>query len=61
VEAEEFLEAAARLCRERVWGSLVASIIVHPDVEKQHPQLIDRTVSQLEYGSVVINSNGSLG
>jgi hypothetical protein len=58
---EEFLTQASALCRNKLWGSLVASVIVHPDVEKQDQTLIDRIVPQLPYGSVVINSAGTLG
>ena len=31
---------------------------VHPEVEKQHPSLVDTTISKLHYGSIVINAAG---
>ena len=58
---EAFMAAASEMCTNKIWGSLVASVIVHPEVERAHPQLIDKSISQLHYGSVVINAAGFLG
>ena len=60
-EPESFMASASRVCREKIWGSLVVSVIVHPEVERAHPQLIDKSVAGLPYGSVVVNAAGFLG
>ena len=56
-----FLEAAATLCRTKVWGSLVVSVYIHPDIEKANPLLLEETIPKLQYGSVVVNAMGPVG
>jgi hypothetical protein len=60
-EPKAFLARATMICRDMLWGSLVASIVIHPEVEKLNPDIIDKAIAGLPYGSVVINSAGALG
>jgi hypothetical protein len=56
----EYIDKAVEFANHRLWGNLVASIIVHPDSMKD-PQIADaveRAIENLCYGTVVINSWG---
>jgi len=55
----EYLEAAVRFCNERLWGTLAATIIVHPASLKDPliAQAVERAIDDLRYGSVVVNHN----
>jgi acyl-CoA reductase-like NAD-dependent aldehyde dehydrogenase len=53
----EFLEAAVEFCNEQVWGTLAATIIVHPR-SLRDPLIaaaVERAIDDLRYGSVVVN------
>jgi acyl-CoA reductase-like NAD-dependent aldehyde dehydrogenase len=56
-EPAEFLAAATRFCNERLWGTLSASVIVHPETEKEPSAsaALEKTVAELRYGAVAIN------
>jgi hypothetical protein len=53
----EFLDQAVDFCNERLWGTLSASIIVHPRTvaDPEAREALERAIDRLEYGSVVIN------
>jgi acyl-CoA reductase-like NAD-dependent aldehyde dehydrogenase len=59
----EFLSEAVRFANERVWGTLVAILLVHPAALKDPDArtAVDRAISNLEYGSVMINTFPGLG
>lgn len=42
--APEFLAAAARFCNERLWGTLSATLVIHPAEEKSHPEALSKCV-----------------
>ncbi|WP_052668914.1 aldehyde dehydrogenase family protein [Nitriliruptor alkaliphilus] len=53
----EYIEQAVEFCNDRLWGSLSASIIVHPK-SLEDPLVADaveRAIDQLRYGSVIVN------
>lgn len=54
-DAAEFLQNAVAFCNERVWGTLNASILVHPRTEASLGARFDAAVAALHYGTVVIN------
>lgn len=57
----EFIGDAVKFANERMWGTLVASIIVHPASMKD-PQVaaaVDKAIADLHYGSILINSWGA--
>jgi hypothetical protein len=59
----EFLEQAVRFCNERLWGTLSASILVHPR-SLRNPQLaeaVERALSDLRYGTVALNAWHAVG
>ncbi|MBW3578251.1 MAG: aldehyde dehydrogenase family protein [Actinobacteria bacterium] len=53
----DFLARATELCNDRLWGTLAASIIVHPRSlnDPAVADAVDRAVADLRYGTVVIN------
>ncbi len=55
----EYLEAAVALCNERLWGTLAATIIVHPASLKDPliAEAVEHAIDTLRYGSVVVNHN----
>lgn len=53
----EFLDRFTTFCNERLWGTLNASILIHPRLEKDPTvgACLDRAVVALRYGAVAIN------
>jgi acyl-CoA reductase-like NAD-dependent aldehyde dehydrogenase len=53
----EYLEQAVEFCNERLWGTLSATIIVHPKSLKDPmvADAVERAIDDLRYGSVVVN------
>lgn len=54
-DAAEFLQRAVEFCNTRLWGSLNASILVHPRTEAELGDRLDDAIDALQYGTVVIN------
>jgi hypothetical protein len=53
----DYLDQAVAFCNDTLWGTLTASIIVHPD-SLRDPEIaaaVERAIDDLRYGSVVIN------
>jgi acyl-CoA reductase-like NAD-dependent aldehyde dehydrogenase len=53
----EFLDRAVAFCNDTLWGTLSASILVHPDSLKD-PDVaaaVERAIDELRYGSVIVN------
>jgi acyl-CoA reductase-like NAD-dependent aldehyde dehydrogenase len=53
----EYIEQAVEFCNDTLWGSLSASIIVHPASLKDPAvaDAVERAIDDLRYGSVVVN------
>ena len=51
----EFLQNAVVFCNEHLYGTLGATIIVHPKTMKEIGTAMDRAVADLRYGSIGIN------
>jgi aldehyde dehydrogenase (NAD(P)+) len=58
-----FLDEAVKFCNDKVWGTLSATIIVHPSTMKdpKFAEALDRAVQKLRYGTVCINHWPALG
>jgi hypothetical protein len=53
----DYLEQAVEFCNDTLWGTLSATIIVHPKSLKD-PEVaaaVERAIDDLRYGSVVVN------
>ena len=57
-DPENFLRAAVAAANDKLWGNLVATLIVHPKVQKaKNPvPFFDMAVRKLRYGTVSINA-----
>jgi hypothetical protein len=58
----EYIRKAVEFANERLWGNLVASIVVHPASlkDKAIAAAVDQAIADLRYGSIVINHWGLL-
>ena len=53
----DYIDAAVNFCNERLWGTLAATILVHP-ASLRDPlvaEAVERAIDRLEYGAVVVN------
>lgn len=56
-DVAEFIRRAVEFCNERVWGSLNATILVHP-TSMRDPEVaaaVEQAVADLRYGSIGVN------
>lgn len=53
----EYVDRAVDFCNERVWGTLNATLIVHPKSLKDRAvnEAVERAIANLRYGSVAVN------
>jgi hypothetical protein len=53
----EYLERAVRFCNETLWGTLAATILVHPHsmADPEVREAVARAIAQLRYGTVSVN------
>lgn len=58
----DYIDKAVAFCNETLWGTLTATIIVHPESMKdaQVKAAVERAVADLRYGTICINANGGL-
>ncbi len=58
----DYLEQAVDFCNETLWGTLSASILVHPASlrDPATAAAVERAIDRLQYGSVVINQWSAL-
>ena len=58
----EFVGKAVEFANEKVWGTLVATIVVHPKSMKDPAvaKAVNQAIEDLRYGSIVINNWGAL-
>lgn len=54
-----FLQQAVEFCNEKLWGTLCATILVHPKTLSQPPvsQALDGAIAGLRYGSIGVNTS----
>jgi len=54
----EFLEKAVAFANERLWGTLTATLVVHPAMVKDpdNAAAVERAIDQLRYGTVCVNA-----
>jgi aldehyde dehydrogenase (NAD(P)+) len=59
----EFLDRAVDFANERLWGTLSATIVIHPQTlhEPGVAEALERAIVQLRYGTVGINTWGAYG
>jgi aldehyde dehydrogenase (NAD(P)+) len=57
-DPEEFLDAAVDFVNGKLWGTLSASLIVHPATMKEpsFARAVERAIERLRYGTVAVNA-----
>ena len=51
----EFLHSAVAFCNERLYGTLNAGLVVHPQTRRELDGAVERAIAELRYGSVAVN------
>jgi acyl-CoA reductase-like NAD-dependent aldehyde dehydrogenase len=53
----EYVARAVEFCNERLWGSLNATLLVHPEAhrDRELSEAVENAVADLRYGAVAIN------
>lgn len=61
--AVDFLDRAVRFANQRLWGTLSATIVIHPRTlaESAVADALERAIVQLRYGTVGVNIWGAFG
>ncbi|MBA2661777.1 MAG: aldehyde dehydrogenase family protein [Bradymonadaceae bacterium] len=54
-DALDFLRRAVNFCNDHVWGTLSASIIIHPETQRELGSALESAIAELRYGSIVVN------
>jgi acyl-CoA reductase-like NAD-dependent aldehyde dehydrogenase len=59
----DYVDRAVAFCNETLWGTLNATLIVHPDSLKdpQVKQAVDRAIAGLRYGTISVNHWAAVG
>lgn len=59
----DFLAKATTFCNEALWGTLNATLLIHPKTAKQRgvAEALDRAIDQLRYGTVSVNNWAAIG
>lgn len=55
-DAGEFLQNAVQFCNEKLWGTLGASIIIHPKTMKELGAEFEDAIGDLRYGAIGVNA-----
>jgi acyl-CoA reductase-like NAD-dependent aldehyde dehydrogenase len=59
--AGQFLENAVEFCNRTLWGTLSASILVHPSTRRRLGGALEQALEALRYGTVAVNQWTALG
>lgn len=59
----DFIDKAVEFANERLWGTLSASILVHPKslADPEIAEAVDRALANLRYGTIALNNWSALG
>ncbi|MEM7049760.1 MAG: aldehyde dehydrogenase family protein [Acidobacteriota bacterium] len=58
-DLEDYLERATEFCNQALWGSLNATLIVHPAARRK--AAVEEAISNLRYGTVAVNHWAAVG
>lgn len=59
--ALEYLRNAVRFCNENLWGTLGATVIIHPATVKELGPAFEDAIAELRYGTVGVNIWSGVG
>jgi acyl-CoA reductase-like NAD-dependent aldehyde dehydrogenase len=57
---KEFFSKSTDFCNHRLWGTLSATILIHPDSEKKHKAELESMLENLRYGALGVNAWAAL-
>lgn len=57
----DFMRQAVDFANEQCWGTLAASLFIHPETQQQYADAFDAAVAGLRYGSVTVNAPSLVG
>ena len=60
-DAGEFLRNAVKFCNENLWGTLGATIVIHPKTMKELGPAFEDAIAELHYGTIGINIWSGVG
>lgn len=60
-DVEAYVRAAVAFANERLYGTLGANIVVHPETMKAYPHLLDEVIAELHYGCIAVNGWTGVG
>ena len=52
----DYLNKATRFANEKLWGNLSMTVILHPSIEKENPEAVQKALDSLEYGAICVNA-----
>ncbi|MDJ0791327.1 MAG: aldehyde dehydrogenase family protein [Acidimicrobiia bacterium] len=55
-DVASYLIKSVRFSNERLYGTLGANILIHPRTAKAHRSALDRAITDLEYGTIAVNT-----
>lgn len=56
-----FMAAASSFVNNKLWGSLCASVFIHPETQRSHGAAFESMLADLKYGTICVNSSAHLG
>jgi aldehyde dehydrogenase (NAD(P)+) len=60
-DIESYVERAVTFANERLYGTLGANLIVDPESDDEHAEILDRAIADLRYGCVAVNAWAGVG
>lgn len=54
-DARQYMQEAARVANDEIWGTLSCMVLIHPDTERAHRAPFDHFLESLRYGGIAIN------
>lgn len=58
---DAYAEGAVAFANERLYGTLGANVVVHPQTEQIRAETVARTIAQLRYGCIAVNTWAGIG
>jgi acyl-CoA reductase-like NAD-dependent aldehyde dehydrogenase len=55
-EPPKFLEKAVAFANERLWGTLSLTLLIHPWIEHDHEEAVEKAIAALRYGAIGVNA-----
>lgn len=57
----DFLASSVAIANQHLWGTLSCTVLIHPDTEKEYPDVVQKALDDLEYGCIAVNVWSAVG